>query len=75
MHDLLMNLPEGASIPTEDVMTTMVEMEDLRNELEFLQSDSTDSGEPQAFVGVPIKPLPHLNPEGTAVAEPDKLED
>jgi hypothetical protein len=43
--------------------------------LEFLQSDSTDFGEPQAFVGVPVKPLPNLNPEGTAVAEPDQLED
>jgi hypothetical protein len=75
LHELLMNLPEGASLPTEDLITTMVEAEDLRNELEFLRSGSSDSGEPQAFVGAPVKPLPHLNSEGRAVAEPDQLGD
>ena len=62
MQELMENLPEGASVPSEDLITAMVEIEDLHNELEFLRNDSPDSGEPDAFVGAPVKPVPHLNP-------------
>ena len=74
LQELMMNLPEGASVPSEDLITAMVEIEDLRNELEFLQDDSSDSGEPDAFVGAPIKPFPHLNSGAIALPESDKLE-
>ena len=74
MQELMMNLPDGASVPSEDLITAMVEAEDLRNELEFLQSDSTDSGEPDALVGAPIKPLPHRNSGAIALPEPDQPE-
>jgi hypothetical protein len=73
LQELMMNLPDGASVPSEDLITAMVEAEDLRNELEFLQNDSTDSGEPDAVVGAPIKPLPHLNSGAIALPEPDQL--
>jgi hypothetical protein len=59
LQELMMNLPDGASAPSEDLITAIVEAEDLRNELEFLQNDSSDSGEPDAFVRAPVKPLPH----------------
>ena len=72
LHELMMNLPEGASVPSEDLITALVEVADLTNELEFLQNDSSDSGEPGAFVGAPIKPAPHLNSGAVALPEPDK---
>jgi hypothetical protein len=69
LQELMENLPEGASVPSGDLMTAMVEIEDLRNELEFLHNDSSDSGEPDAFVGAPIKPLPHRNSGAIALPE------
>jgi len=72
LHELMMNLPDGASVPSEDLIAAIVEVEDLRNELEFLENDSSDSGEPGAFVGAPIKPAPHLNSGAVALPEPDK---
>jgi len=74
LHELMMDTPEGAYVPSEDLITAMAEVEDLRNELEFLQNDSSDSGEPDAFVGAPVKPFPHLNSGAIALPEPDKLE-
>jgi hypothetical protein len=74
LQELMKNLPEGASVPSEDLITAMVEIEDLRNELEFLQNDASDSGEPDAFVGAPVKPVPHLNSGTIALPESDKLE-
>jgi hypothetical protein len=74
LQELMMNLPEGASVPSGDLMTALVEIEDLRNELEFLQNDSSESGEPDAFVGVPLEPLPHLNSGAIALPESDNLE-
>jgi hypothetical protein len=38
LAEQMMNLPKGASELSEDLITTMVETEDLRNELEFLQN-------------------------------------
>jgi hypothetical protein len=68
-----MNLPKGSSVPPDDFITAMVELEDLRNELEFLHKDSSDSGEPEAFVGAPVKPPPHLlNSGAIALPEPDE---
>jgi hypothetical protein len=68
------NLPEGASVPSDGLITALVEGEDLRNELEFLQNDSSDSGEPDAFSGVPIKPFPRLTSGAIALPEPNKPE-
>jgi hypothetical protein len=72
LRELMMKLPEGASVPSEDAIAAMVEMEELRNELEFLQNDASDSGERDAFVGAPVKPLPHLNSGAVALPESDK---
>jgi hypothetical protein len=74
LQEQMMNLPEGASVPSEELITAMIEVEDLRNELEFLQSDSSDSAEPDAFVGAPIKPLVGLSSGAIALPEPDNLE-
>jgi hypothetical protein len=57
LHELMTNLPEGASVPPDELITTMVELEDLRNELESLRNDSSDFGEPDAFVGAPSNRL------------------
>lgn len=74
LDELMTNLPEGASVPPDELITTMVELEDLRNELESLQNDSSDSGEPDAFVGAPIKPPSHLNSGAITLPEPDEPE-
>ena len=74
MCELMRNLPEGASVPSEDLITAVVEIEDLRKELEFLRSDSSDSGEPDAFVGAPVKPVPHLHSGAIALRGSDKIE-
>jgi hypothetical protein len=66
--------PEGASVPSDDWITVMVEVEDLRNELEFLENDSSDSAESDGFSGAPIKPLPHLRSGAIVLPEPEKLE-
>jgi hypothetical protein len=44
LHELMMKLPEGASVPTDDLVTALVEWEDLRDQLKFLQN-----GEPGQF--------------------------
>jgi hypothetical protein len=75
LNELIMtSRPEGASVPQDELITAMVELEDLRNELEFLQNDSSDSGESNAFVGAPIKPPSHLNSGAIALPEPDEHE-
>ena len=74
MDELTVSLPEGASLPPDDLITAMIELEDLRNQLEFLQNGSSDSGEPDAFVGAPIKPPSHLNSGAITLQEPDGSE-
>jgi hypothetical protein len=68
----MMKLPLGASGPSEDVLTAMIELEDLRSELEFLSDNRHGSDEPDAFVRAPLNPLPHLNSGAIALPEPDE---
>ena len=44
LQELMKNIPAGASVPSEDLITATVEIEDLRNELEFLQNHSVHLG-------------------------------
>ena len=69
---LTMDLPEGASDPGEDLMAAMVDFRELQSDLEFLQDDSPDSTEPDAFVGVPTKRPPHRNSGAIALPEPEE---
>ena len=57
----MMERPDGASEPPEEMWPAMMELFDLESELEFLRNNRPDSGEPDALVGTPLKPLPHLN--------------
>jgi len=38
LHELMTNLPEGASVPQDELIMTMVKLEDLRNELELYKT-------------------------------------
>ena len=67
----MMNLSHGASEPSEDMLTVMVELEDLHNELQFLRDNRAGSDEPDALVFAPPNPLPHLNSGTIALPEPD----
>jgi hypothetical protein len=44
----MMNLPNGASEPPEEMLTAMIELEDLRSELEFLRGNRPGSYGPEA---------------------------
>jgi len=68
----MMNLPDGASEPSEEMLTAIIELEDLRGELEFLRDNRPGSGEPDALVCVPLNPLPRLNSGTIALPEPDE---
>jgi hypothetical protein len=68
----MMNFPHGASEPPEDILTAMIELEDLRSELEFLRDNRPGSDEPDAFVCAPLNPLPRLNSGAIALPEPDE---
>ena len=46
----MINFPDGASEPPEQMLTAMIELEDLQSELEFLRGSAPDSDEPDAFV-------------------------
>jgi hypothetical protein len=67
----MMDLPVGASEPSEETLTAMIELEDLRSELEFLR-DNRPGSEPDALVCAPLNPLPHLNSGTIALPEPDE---
>ena len=44
LQELMNNLPAGASVPSEELMTAMAQVDELSNELESLLDDS----EPQS---------------------------
>ncbi len=77
LQELMESIPGelGAFVPpdevTDQLLTAMVELEDLRNELEFLQDDSSEPGEPDALVGAPVKPAPRLSSGAIALPEPE----
>jgi hypothetical protein len=72
LHELMTNASEGTSDPGEDLMAAMVDFRELQNELEFLQDDSPDFAEPDAFVGAPVKRPPHRNSGAIALPEPEE---
>jgi hypothetical protein len=43
----MMDLPEGASEPSEGMLTAMIELADLRRELEFVRDNRPGPDEPQ----------------------------
>jgi len=67
-----MDLPEGASEPSDDLMAVMHDISESLSELEVLQDDSPDSAEPDAFVGAPIRRPPHRNAGAVVLPEPDE---
>ncbi len=67
----IMNASQDTTAPPEELLTALVKLTDLRNELEFLRGDSTDSDAPEAYVMVPLRPAPHLNSGSIARPEPD----
>jgi len=68
----IMNLSDDEPLPSDKLVTAIMELEDLRSELEFLRDDSPDSDEPDAFVGAPLNPPPHLNSGAIELPEPDE---
>ena len=68
----MMKLPIGASEPPEEMLTAMIELDDLQSKLEALSEDGPDSGEPQVPVSVPFEPRPHLNCGAIALPVPDE---
>jgi len=72
LASMMVDLPEGASVPSDDLMNAMVELDDLENQLKSLHDDSSNSEESGAFVCTPPKPPPHLN--SGAIPLPDAEE-
>ena len=68
LEQLTADLPVGASVPSDDVMTAMIEISELQNELEFLQNDS-DSADPESLVAAPVRPRPSLSSGAKAIPE------
>jgi hypothetical protein len=68
----MMKLPDGASEPPEEMLTAMIELEDLRSEFEFLRDNRPGSGEPDALVCAPLNPVPSLNSGTIALPEQDE---
>jgi hypothetical protein len=68
----MMNLLDGASEPSEKMLTAMMELADLNSELEFLRDNRPGSGEPDAPVCAPLNPVPRLNSGSIALPEPDE---
>jgi hypothetical protein len=71
---MLMQFPPGASEPPEDVLTAFVELEELRNELEFVRDNPPDIDEPDAFACAPLRPPPYLNSGVVELREPSASE-
>ena len=72
LASMMVNLPEGASVPSADLMSAMVELDDLENQLESLRDDSLNSEESGPFVCAPLKPPPHLNSGAIPLPDPEE---
>jgi hypothetical protein len=68
----MMKLSDGASEPPEEMLTAMIELGDLRSELESLWDKRPASGESDALVCAPLNPVPSLNSGTIALPEPDE---
>jgi hypothetical protein len=71
LESRIMALPDDASEVSEEMLTSMMELADLESELELLRGNRPDSGDPDAPVGVPLKPLPSHNSGAVALPKPD----
>jgi hypothetical protein len=69
---MMVDLPEGASVPSDDLMNAMVELDDLENQLESLRDDSSNFEESGPFVCTPLKPPPHLNSGAIPLPDPEE---
>jgi hypothetical protein len=70
----MMNLADGATEPPEEMLTAMIELEDLRSWLELLRDNRPESDEPDALVSAPLQPPPGLHSGTIALPEPDELQ-
>ncbi len=64
---LMMDLPDAASEPSEELLTAWVELADLENELQFVRGNPPPSWD--SVVPVPVKPFPGLNSEAITLPE------
>jgi hypothetical protein len=64
--------PRGAFELSEDVLTAMIELDDLESDFEFWFDNPPNSDEPEPGVRAPLKPPPHLNSAAIAIPEPDE---
>ena len=71
LESAMMNAPVGASEPSEEVLTALIDLDGLISELEYLRDNRLDSDEPDTPVAVPLNPLPLLNSGAVALPEPD----
>jgi hypothetical protein len=69
---LMTTLANATPELSEELLTASVELEDLRNELEFVRRNPPSSDAWDSFVPAPIKPFPHLNSGAIALPEPDE---
>jgi hypothetical protein len=67
---LMKDLSNGAHELSEELLTALIELEDLRDELQFARDNPF--GERDQFVHAFLKPLPHLNSGAIALPEPDE---
>jgi hypothetical protein len=72
LASMIESLPVGASVPSYDLVTAMVELEDLQHQLEFIRGDSSEADEPDALQRVPLIPRPHLSSGAISLPEPEE---
>ena len=55
---LLSSLRDPLIRPSEELLALGVELQDLRNELEFVRDNPLSGDEPEALVRAPLSPFP-----------------
>jgi len=70
LESAIENLPDGASLLTDETLTATIVLEDLESELASLLENPPESDDWSASVSVPLKPPPHLNSGAIALPEP-----
>jgi hypothetical protein len=73
LSTVMADIPEesGAFVPPEDMISAMIEVADLENQLECLRGDSANPEGSGAFVDAPLKPLPPDRSGAIALPEPE----
>ena len=64
--------PPGAFDLPEDVLTAMIELDDLESDCEFWFDNPPDSDGEDPGVRAPLKPPPHFNSTAIALPEPQQ---